>query len=177
MFASSTSRLHVTCSTSPVTPHTPRLTPHPNYRSSIKVGYIRPLITELPPPLPTVVEFAEAQFVTRSGRKVRCAAHATSRTLHITRHTLHVTRHMPQVKPKKLSLSPPLRPMSAPATLPALLPTLALEHTISKKRTTKPRVVAEELRTHMRNVELSQGTAAGYSSSVHSADRNDRCPF
>lgn len=71
--------------------------------SSLQSGFIPPQrgAAALSPPLPSVAE-SEPVFVTRSGRKV---------------------------KPKKLSLSPPLRPALAPAS-PSLLP---LAHAISKK--------------------------------------------
>ena len=88
------------------------------------------------------------------------------------RHTLHTTRHTSQVKPKKLSLSPPLRPALAPAS-PSLLP---LAHAISKKVSKKQPVLNGG--QPKEEPELVQQLLFPFtlgSTRVFHVDRSDRC--
>lgn len=121
-----------------------------NEWSNLRPSFIPPqrCAAALSLPLPTVAEIGPV-FVTRSGRKV---------------------------KPKKLSLSPPLRAVLAPASPPPL----PLAHAISKKTSKKPLVLDDR---HLKKEEPEPGQQlelllpfpAGSTRVFHVPDRSDSC--
>jgi len=117
--------------------------------ADLRSGYIQPLrvASAPPPPMPTVAEECGPMLVTRSGRKV---------------------------KPKRLSLSPPLRALSAPAPPPLLL--LPTSRTISKKahKHTLPALLGLGIEgEEQHHDQVPRPLAAGSAGVAHSMDRSD----